>query len=390
MISRQSYAHELELKLSAFPIVAILGPRQCGKTTFIKEALPTWTYQDLERPMHRTPLEADIEGRLRSLGDHVIFDEAQQFPALFSMLRTIVDERKMQNGGYVLLGSTTPALVRSISESLAGRCAFIDMTGFSWNEVSSFSSLQDLWLRGGFPVPFLQDNDTLRSIWFEGYERTFIERDINQMGVGVTASVMRRLLLMTAHVNARQWNATEIANALGVNYQTVNRYADILEQAFLIRRLLPYAANIGKRLTKRPRLMFRDSGLLHFLLGITKLSDLDANPARGFSWESFLTEQIICIARTHSHRAEPYFWRTSGGAEVDLLLSIDSHLVPIEFKLHSAPSPPMARGLIECMKDLNLKRGFILNPGTQRYSLGHGIEVIPANEFLGMADLLSI
>jgi hypothetical protein len=263
------------------------------------------------------------------------------------------------------------------------------MTGFSWGDVRKISSLETLWFRGGFPVPCLEDDDRLRAAWFEGYERTFIERDVNLMGVGITPSLMRRLLLMTAHVNSRLWNASEIANSLGVNYQTVNRYVDILEQAFLVYRLMPYAANIGKRLTKHPRFLFRDSGLLHYLLGITTLDDLRTNPSRGHSWESFLSEQILQALRTKTHRIEPFFWRTAGGAEVDLLVRVDSRLIPIEFKLHSAPVPEMTRGILECMKDLSCTRGVILYPGSDRYSLSRGIEAIPAAQVIENPEILS-
>jgi predicted AAA+ superfamily ATPase len=173
-----------------------------------------------------------------------------------------------------------------------------------------------------------------------------------------------------------------------VNYQTVNRYVDILEQAFLIRRILPYAVNIGKRLTKRPRFMFRDTGLLHYFLGIQTAEDLADNPARGYSWESFLTEQVLQALRTVATRIEPFFWRTAGGAEVDLLVRADSRLLALEFKLHSAPSASMIHGLRECMKDLAMKRGFLLYPGTERYGLGHGIEAMPASMVLEKPGIL--
>jgi uncharacterized protein len=386
MILKRAYADELRKKLASFPIVIILGPRQCGKTTFIKDALPSWTYQDLERPSHRSPLFADPESRVQTLGDHIVFDESQQAPELFPVLRSIIDEAPSRNGRYVLLGSASPTLIRNISETLAGRCAFVDMTGFSWKEMREHGSLNDLWFRGGYPSPFLMKSQESRAAWFEGYERTFIERDLTLLGLGIMPATLRRLLLMSAHVNSQLWNASSIANSLGVNYQTVNRYTDILEGAFLVRRLLPFSVNIGKRLVKRPRFMFRDSGLLHYLLGIATKTDLTTHPGRGESWESFMTEQALTAFRFAVSRFEPYFWRTAGGAEVDLLLVIGARFIPIKFKLHSSPSEKMTRGLLECMKDLSIKKGFLCYPGSERYSLGHGIEAIPATELLGAPE----
>lgn len=387
MIDRH-FSSELKTKIQNFPVVALLGARQCGKTTFIKSALPDWTYQDLERPTHKTPLVEDPEGRIRALGDHVIFDEAQQVPALFSVLRSIVDEHPDQYGRYTLLSSASPQLIKTISESLAGRCAFIDMHGFCFSEIESRYSLDDLWLRGGFPRATLQDDDALRADWFEGYERTFVERDLNLLGLDVSSQTMRRLLLMSAHVNSRLYNASEIANSLGVNYQTVNRYVDILEQVFLIRRLSPWFANIGKRLTKHPKFMFRDSGFFHFLIGVKNRTALETHALRGPSWEAFGTEQIIAALHTHQIRCDYWFYRTAAGAEVDLLIRADSRVIPVEFKLHSAPDSSMVRGLVSSMQDLGCSKGFIVYPGTATYTLKNNISVVPLVDILRDPQIL--
>ncbi|HWP57034.1 MAG TPA: ATP-binding protein, partial [Candidatus Acidoferrales bacterium] len=294
MIKRR-YGPLLHGFLRRFPCVTVLGPRQCGKTTFIRAALPAWTYLDLERPSDSTPLAADPEARLNQMGDNVIFDEAQRVPELFPVLRGVIDRRRGRKGRFVLLGSASPSLVRQISESLAGRTAFVDLAPFRWSEVRGQrrDGLQALWFRGGFPEAFLQRDDRARRDWWDSYTRTFIERDLPALGIDVSASQMRRLWAMLAHCNGGVWNASQLAASLAVSYHTVNRYVDILEQTFLIRKLPPYFANIGKRLVKSPKLYFRDSGLLHFFLGIHSPSILDTHPARGMSWEAFIIDQLM-------------------------------------------------------------------------------------------------
>jgi len=266
MIER-SYGPLLRRLLRRFPSVTILGPRQCGKTTFIRRALPDWTYLDLERPSDSVPLAADPEARLNQLGDRVIFDEAQRVPEVFPILRGVIDRRRSRNGRFVLLGSASPSLVRQISESLAGRTAFLDLSPFRWSEVKTHrqtGGLATLWFHGGFPPAFLERDDRARHEWLESYTRAFIERDLPALGIEVSASQMRKLWTMLAHCNGGVWNASQLAASLGVSYHTVNRYVDILEQTFLIRKLPPYFANIGKRLVKSPKVYFRDTGLLHF------------------------------------------------------------------------------------------------------------------------------
>jgi hypothetical protein len=384
MIERQ-YAKVLRRFLQEFPVVTVLGPRQCGKTTFIRQALPSWTYVDLERPSDSAPFVSDPESRLEQLGDRVIFDEAQRVPELFPVLRSMIDHHRSRRGRFVLLGSASPTLVRQISESLAGRTAFVDLPPFRWDEVihrKTPGGLATLWLRGGFPEAFLKQDDRTRQDWLEAYTRTFIERDLNLLGIDVSSSQMRRLWTMLAHSNGALWNASQLAASLGISYHTVNRYVDILEQTFLIRKLPPYFANIGKRLVKSPKVYFRDTGLLHFFLGIDSASVLDVHPARGMSWEAFIIDQMTSAFQRIAPKNQTYFWRTSQGNEVDLLWDLGERIVPFEIKLHSAPTAQDVEGLRRCMKDLKLSRAYLIYPGKTTYSLGERIIALPAEKIL--------
>lgn len=384
MITR-AYAAALRTSLRQFPAVTILGPRQCGKTTFIRQALPDWTYLDLERPADVTPLAADPEARLAQLGDDLILDEAQQLPELFPVLRGVIDRQRSRRGRFVLLGSASPSLVKGISESLAGRTAFLDLPPFRWDEVATHrpsADLDVLWLRGGYPDAFLASSGQRRHDWMEAYTRAFIERDLPALGIAVSGPQMRRLWTMLAHVNGGLWNASQLAASLGVSYHTVDRYVDILEQAFLVRKLRPYFTNVGKRLVKSPKLYFRDTGLLHYFLGIRSARDLDTHPARGGSWEAFLVDQVIAAYQRLDRGSQAWFWRTAQGDEVDLLIATGSRLVPFEFKLHSSPDAAAAKTLRRCMDDLRLDRGYVVYPGREPYSLGHGVTAIPARRVL--------
>lgn len=365
--------------LGQFPAICILGPRQCGKTTFAKQVLTGWRYLDLEKPSDLAKIADDPEGALHHWQGHIIFDEAQRLPSLFPVLRSIIDEHRGKKGRFVLLGSASFDLIRGISESLAGRVGFLDMTPFHMNEVPSW---QHLWIRGGFPDAYLQKDPTRRNEWFEGYLRTFIERDLWQLGLRVSASQMRKLLTMLAHLHGGQLNATELGSSLGVSYHTVNHYLDILEQTFLVRRLRPYFVNIGKRLVKNPKVYIRDSGLLHYLLGISSLEDLEGHPKKGASWEGFVIEGVTGSAVLQAPGTEAHFFRTSTGREIDLLLKAGGSLTPIEIKTQIAPRRGDLGGLPICMKDLHLQKGYVLRPSGERYSLGDGIDVLTPREFM--------
>jgi predicted AAA+ superfamily ATPase len=384
MLSR-SHRALLRSLLRRFPAVTVLGPRQCGKTTFIRQVLPEWTYVDLERPADATPLAADPEARLEQLGDHVILDEAQRVPALFPVLRGRIDRRRRSLGRYVLLGSAAPSLVRGISESLAGRTAFLDLPPFRWEEVKgrrAQGGFEALWFRGGFPDAFLERSDARRHDWLEAYTRAFIERDLPALGIDVSAPQMRRLWTMLAHASGSLWNASSLGAALGVSYHTVNRYVEILEQAFLVRKLPPYFANVGKRLVKSPKVYLRDTGLLHYFLGIRSPAELHTHPARGASYETFVADQMMTTYQRVVPGSQGYFWRTAQGDEVDLLMDVGPRRVAFEIKLHSAPGPLDVPGLRRCLRDLGLPRGYVLHNGRERYSLGGGVMALPAAEAL--------
>lgn len=388
MIQR-NYEEKLQRLLRQFPAVTILGPRQCGKTTFIRQVLPNWIYLDLEKPSDAAPITADPESRLSQLGDHIIFDEAQRVPSLFPILRSIIDQTRFRNGRFVLLGSAAPSLVREISESLAGRTAFIDLPPFRWDEVAHQKrrgGLAVLWFRGGFPEAYLKRDERARQEWIESYTRAFIERDLNTLGIDVSAAQMLKLWMMLAHSSGGLWNASQLAASLGVSYHTVNRYVDILEQTFLIRKLPPYFINIGKRLVKSPKVYFRDTGLLHFFLGIHSPSILDTHPARGMSWEAFIIDQIISALHRVVPGSQVYFWRTAQGVEVDLLVDFGARLVPFEIRLHSAPTTQDAASLRRCMQDLKLEQGYLIYPGKESYSLGQGVTALPAEGFLSRPE----
>jgi predicted AAA+ superfamily ATPase len=282
--------------------------------------------------------------------------------------------------------------VKGISESLAGRTGFLDLPPFRWDEIQAGrrkENLADLWFRGGFPNAFLTRNDEARRDWLDAYSRAFIERDLPALGVDVSAVQMRRLWMMLAHVNGGLWNASQIAASLGVTYHTVDRYVDILEQTFLIRKLPPFFANIKKRLVKSPKVYFRDTGLLHAFLGIETRRALDTHPARGLSWEAFVIDQLIAGFQRIRPASRPYFWRTAQGHEVDLLIDHGSRQVPFEIKLRSAPTLEDAQGVLSCMTHLGLPRGYLIHPGREQYSLGQHITALPADRLLADPDALA-
>jgi predicted AAA+ superfamily ATPase len=381
---RRTFGPQLRRLLRNFPVVTILGPRQCGKTTFARTELADWSYLDLERPTTAAPFAADAEARFAQLGDRLVLDEAQCCPAIFTVLRGIVDERRARNGRFVLLGSSSPTLVRGISESLAGRTAFLDLTPLRLDETGpSGADLDTLWFRGGYPTPFLLDDDGSRSAWFEGYTRAFIERDLPALGVDVSAATMRKLWTMLAHVNGGMWNASQLAGSLGVSYHTVERYVDVLEQAFLVRRLLPYAANLGKRLVRRPKVLFRDTGLLHHFLGIDRRDVLEVHPVRGASFESFVVDQLISAFGRTAPGARFSFFRTATGVEADLVVESGGRVVPFEIKVKSAPDRDDAASLRRVMTDLKAPRGYVVHAGAGTYSLGDGVQATSAGWILG-------
>lgn len=382
MILRRLTPH-LQRSLKEFPATALLGPRQVGKTTLARVLAAGLQpdkaiYLDLELPSDLAKL-AEPELYLRGHHDRlVVIDEVQRAPELFPLLRALIDQDR-RPGRFLLLGSASPELSRFGSESLAGRIRYHELAPFSLDETGTDTLLQ-LWSRGGYPPSFLcaDDGESLR--WRKAFIATYLERDIPQLGIRVPATMLRRFWTMVAHHHGNLWNASAIANALGVSSPTVNRYLDILCDTFIVRQLAPFSANLKKRLVKSPKVYIRDSGLLHALLGIRSHEELQGHPIAGASWEGMVIEQIFAILPAGT---EPFFYRTSAGAEVDLLLVPKSGTpLPVEIK-HSL-SPKISKGFRSVMDDLGCTRGVIVYPGEEAYPLASNVMALP----LAMVDQL--
>ncbi len=376
----------LKKLIRQFPAVAVLGPRQCGKTTLVRHLFPRAELIDLERPSDLARAEQDPEYLLRNSAAPLIFDEAQRMPDLFPVLRAIIDERRTARGRFVLLGSAHPSLVRGIAESLAGRIGFLELDPLCYAELAGTrTSLADLWLRGGFPEPCLYPGRWSRRDWMDGYIRTFLERDLAGLSLEAPAARIRRFWNMLAYAHGTIWNASDLGRALGLSYHTINAYAEILEQTFLVRRLPPYFVNLGKRLVKSPKIYLTDSGLLHAFLGIETARQLDVSPQRGASWEGFIIEQIIRREKLAHPESQFYFWRTATGLELDLLIERGSRRIGVEIKVGSQVAGGDLRKLRTAKDELQLARVYLVNQSRQRYAPFRGAEVVPAAEFLSQA-----
>lgn len=360
-------AARLHALARAFPAVAILGARQVGKTTLARAAFPGFACVDLEDPAlaqrfrddPRTAMDAAAGSR------GLILDEAQAVPQVFAALRGAIDAGRHRNGRFVVIGSAQPSLVRAVSESLAGRIAVVDLDPLSACEAETGErprGWRELWLKGGFP-------DALRGEfrdWWEAYLRMLLERDLPQYGVAADPLFLRRLLTMLAHQHAGPFNASALAGSLGVSYHTVQRYVDVLEAVFLVRRLSPWFRNVGKRLTKAPKVYLRDTGLLHHLLNIGSHDELANHPSRGASWEGFVIEDVLRRERIAHPGSQPWFWRTAAGAEIDLVIERGNVRTAIEVKT-GRPHGRAVRTLAEAMTDAGAQRAWFVDhaPGIE-------------------------
>ena len=382
MISRQAERRIRQLA-GRFPAVLILGPRQCGKTTLAKRFIQG-KYFDFDKPSDLQVFSGDIEYALRGFPGPVILDEAQNLPKLFPVLRALIDEHRRKYGRFFLLGSVSPELVKSISESLAGRVGIVDLTPFLFNEVAGYrkTELNDLWIRGGFPDVFLTKDPAKRRDWQENYLRTFIERDVARHGLKMSSLEMRRFMSMVAHCHAGLLNASELGRSLGCNYHTVQHVLDILEGYFLVRRLIPYYANLGKRLVKAPKLYIRDSGILHYLLGIGNEEDLMRSPARGNSFEGFMIEQVIAQENLNRPGSRFYYFRTHAGAEIDLIVDRGQTRIGYEFKCGVSAMAQDWSNLKAAVADGVINSGFVVYLGNKRFAVSEKISVIPAKDIL--------
>ena len=304
----------------------------------------------------------------------VVIDEVQRAPELFPLLRVLID-RSNQPGQFLLLGSAGPQLLRQTSESLLGRVEVIEVAPFDMLEVGA-ERVDRLWLRGGFPPAFLADNDTDAAVWCAQAVARFVESDLPRLGVHVAVSTMMRFWTMLAHFHGQVWNAAELARSMGVGESTVRRYLDTLSQALMIRQLQPWYENLGKRQVKSPKIYFRDSGLLHALLGIRSADALRVHPRSGASWEGFALEQVLRITQPD----EAWFWATHAGAELDLLMTGHGRRVGIEFKRTDAPR--LTPSMRIARADLSLDALYVVYPGDRRYPLDDGIEAVPLREFV--------
>lgn len=357
--------------LGYFPVTAILGPRQCGKTTLAKSLLKDYSdalYLDLEKPSDLARLAEPEDFLTRHRGRLICLDEIQRVPNLFEVMRSICDESGIA-GQFMVLGSASPDLLRQSSETLAGRIGYQELTPFSIQEVGGDLEHQ-LWLRGGFPRSFLAPGSSLSRAWLNSFIQTFLERDIPQLGFRLQAPRLRKFWEMTAHLNGELWNNEKVAASLGVTGNTVRHYLDVLEKSYMLRVLRPFSSNAKKRLVKSPKVYIRDTGILHRLLRIEDMDGLDGHPVRGSSWEGYVIEQIAAALP----EAELCFYRTAAGAEIDLLIQHRGHLYAIEIKASS--SPKVSRGFWNALEDLQPDQAWIAAPVSDEFSIGHNVNVL--------------
>ena len=381
MIARHRALERIYNAFRIHPIAALLGPRQCGKTTLARvmaESEPC-TYFDLENPVDIRRLSAPMR-TLEDLSGLVIIDEIQRRPDLFELLRVLVDRPK-NPARFLILGSASPHLAKGVSESLAGRVGFIDLFGFSIEEVGGDHSTH-LWLCGGFPRSFLAIDEVASMVWRDDFIRTFLERDIPQLGISIAAETLRRFWTMLAHYHGHIWNAAQLARSLGTSENTARRYLDILSGVYMIRILPPWFENIRKRQVKAPKVYIRDSGILHALLQMRSLSDVQSHPKLGASWEGFALEQVIGALESR----DLYFWATQAGAELDLLARIRGRPYGFEFKYADAPGT--SRSMHIAVQDLSLEHLWVIYPGHQEYSLDNNISVFPVDSIPRLAERL--
>lgn len=381
-MERSHFVDKISRSFDVFPAVALLGPRQCGKTTLARDYAsrttrfsPTVNYFDLEDPLDLSRLE-NPRLALERLTGLVIIDEIQRAPELFPLLRVLLD-RPDNSAKFMILGSASRDLIRQTSETLAGRIAFIELTPFALNEIPS-DDRDRLWLRGGFPRSFLSKSDEASSEWRREYIRTFLERDIPSLGIEIPTQQLRRFWLMLSHYHGQIFNASEIGRSFGIADSTARRYVDILAGTFVIRTLQPWYENISKRQVKRPKILFRDSGLYHELSGIRNLDDLHTHTKLGASWEGFALEETIRMTGAASE--EVYFWSIHQQAELDLLIVNGSERLGFEMKYEDAPR--LTRSMAAALETLNLSSLTVVYPGDKTYPLGPKIIVKPLDRQL--------
>ena len=366
--------------LNVFPAVALLGPRQCGKSTLSKmlaEKIPNFLYLDLQNMTDLNKLSDPYLFIKNNQEFTICIDEIQIMPEMFSILRSIIDEDR-RNGRFILLGSASQELISNTAETLAGRIGLIELTPFSIPEIDQLTdfNLHKHWFRGGYPESYLSTNDDDSNLWRENFIRTYIERDIPQLGFQIPALQLRRLLTMCAHNQGQILNSFKLGESLSLTHPTIRRYIDLLEQTFVLRTLQPYIVNVKKRLVKSPKIFIRDSGILHRLLQIDDFNDLLGNPIFGSSWEGYVIENILSIALDWT----PYFYRTSSGHELDLVLTKGRKIIAIECKASTAPQ--LTKGFWKAVDDVNAKMVYVIAPISEMYSIKENVVVCGLSQFL--------
>ena len=359
--------------LSEAPVVALLGARQVGKTTLAEQVVAGWpgpsTVFDLEVATTREALSITPEKILRESKGLVVLDEVQRMPALFEVLRPICDSQN-RKAVFLLLGSASWDLIKGVSETLAGRILFVDVGGFSLNEVGP-QNQDRLWMRGGFPRAWLAPSAAAWIRWMQSFTRTFLERDIPGLGSKVSPEALGRFWRMLAHYHGQTWNAAEVGRSMDVSVTAANHYRDLLAGSFMLRVLPPWFERLGKRIIKSPKVFLRDSGVLHFLLGLEDMKELQVHPRYGASWEGFALEQTL---NAHGER-EAYFYGTQRGAELDLMLLRRGRRWGFEFKCTDAPRTTKSMHVV--IEDLGLEHLWVIYPGDQEYPLTNTISALP-------------
>jgi hypothetical protein len=370
MIKRPELKSKVRTALKRSRAVALLGPRQCGKTTLAREIVPPESpnYFDLEDPAGLSRLDEPMTA-LGALKGIVVIDEIQRRPELFPILRVLAD-RKPLPARFLICGSASPQLLRQSSESLAGRIETVGMSGFKLSEVGA-SAKEKHWLRGASPLSFSARSESESFAWRKNFVQTFLERDLSQWGINVPAVTLLRFWNMVAHYHGQIWKASEPARSLGASEPTVRKYLDILTGVFMIRQIQPWHANIRKRQVKAPKIYFRDSGLLHQLLGIKTEKELLNHPKCGASWEGYVIEEVIKAVEPD----DAFFWATHGGAEIDLILHKDGRRVGVECK--RADAPRLTPSIRLALDELRLEKVAVLYPGERCYSLADSVRAVP-------------
>jgi predicted AAA+ superfamily ATPase len=379
---------KIEVSLKTFPAVGIVGPRQSGKTTLAHAIGNKWkqgaVFLDLERPSDLGKLD-EAELYLAQYKDKlVVIDEVQRKPDLFPLLRSLIDEHRT-NGRFLLLGSASPELKRQGAESLAGRIVYHQLSPFIFKEVGTSSQiLRMLWVKGGFPLSFLEKSNEKSFLWREAFISTYLERDIGQFGFRIPSAVLHRFWQMLSHLHGQLWNASHIGASLGVSPPTARHYLDILHETFMVRQLQPYFANVKKRLVKSPKVYLCDSGILHTLLRIGSYEDLLNHPAAGHSFEGWVVEQIMTVMPLG---CEAFFYRTSSGAEIDLVL-LPPNKKPVAIEIKFSQNPGVSKGFWEAFADLKCGKGFIVYPGKEYYALRPDVFALPVNELARILQVI--